>query len=1074
MKFKIGKSKIEGKGLIVKEPIREGELIGLAHIDNKPTKVVGMFHNHSEEPTAASVEMGNKRYLFALRELNAGDEITTDYRKQPELEQPEDFQKGGQMTPQKDGYRTYSPYKDLPYIDIDSNVIDTDNLAHDGLVLIGDNGTVREVANNSGNVTIPGANVVREIPYNLKRGGLVKMPKPSKKGLASKAYTKSLDGTNKLFTESYLFEKPKSRKNKVFDPSAKYYQDGGGVNITKLTPEEEAQFQKFYFTLPDNLMDDDPSYDIRGYWNSEGKPESFNYDQPKEKDGYYHAYSINGNTGEYLKAPTHPTFQHAVHEDRKIGYRPVTNVYGRNIATENPALIEPEEQSFLNNTSGPRAYQQGGVPMAEYGMPMGTGISQNYMGRTKSFYQNGGIPTVPTAEQAAIAQPIPEMIPLAEIVTPQVEPIVNQPAKEIVTPVPTKKEVEKVAMPKIEKSGNITAIQKKLVSAGYDIGKSGPKKDGVDGIMGNRTKMALDAFNAGIPPSKTKVPQGKTTTGQSSVVNKNMGTGYLPYLDKGEETCVKGKGCSYNASKKMKDLLGNVVDENIWANDAWFNKSDVLNKGGDLLYETKEKEYSKMGKVPKEVYSKLQVGDYVQLDRVNTKTSYEFESETKPGLKNEKIEHLGFVIGKDKDGTPLIWHASESGNAYIKRIDEDITLDDHDKDIFNYKVSSIVRDPKLKNANLKGLQNTPYYTAIDANKKLVPKQNTTETQKEAVNTINNSIKNFKNLGYAQEDVNFIGQILVGGIMQNETKGGESYKRIPKEIAATVWKDVLGQESFKGDEPSIGYYQMKPTLNFVNKDGSLNKLGQQLEKLGVDPKDIGTFDVDAQTKAGTVILLNNYEQLKKDKDFNAKTGLYKGKIPASYILAKSWQAGVDWQNREKYAKFLNNLDIDYSDNALKNATSSIAVTGSSKSVNNDYAKLKAAQSKIDAQKAEAQRKAYEAKAALQRKQQSEYNKGKAQTRKPGYAESTAIRNLPEGPLSVYKKQIDTLVKNSKKAPAKKPAYKSSFGKLNEQIAKVNPYSDLYKPRFKSGGYVETELTPEEIKAYRAQGYIVEEM
>ena len=130
----------------------------------------------------------------------------------------------------------------------------------------------------------------------------------------------------------------------------------GGSNRTQLSPEEEQQFQNFYQSLPDNLMDDDPSYDIRGYWDSEGRPESFNYDQPKEEDGYYHGYSINSNTGEYLKSPTHPTFQHAVHEDRKIGYRPVTNVYGRNIAIQNESIIPQEQQSFLRNTEGPANY----------------------------------------------------------------------------------------------------------------------------------------------------------------------------------------------------------------------------------------------------------------------------------------------------------------------------------------------------------------------------------------------------------------------------------------------------------------------------------------------------------------------------------------------------------------------------------------------------------------------------------------------------------------------------------------------------------------------------------------------
>lgn len=135
----------------------------------------------------------------------------------------------------------------------------------------------------------------------------------------------------------------------------------GGVNITKLTDKEETAFQKFYSTLPDNLMQDDPEYDIRGYWDSEGRPETFDYSQPKQEDGFYHAYSVNSKTGEYLKAPTHPTFQHAVDEDRKIGYRPLTNVQGRNIATENPLIADEEQKSFLTNTEGPVAFKNGGV-----------------------------------------------------------------------------------------------------------------------------------------------------------------------------------------------------------------------------------------------------------------------------------------------------------------------------------------------------------------------------------------------------------------------------------------------------------------------------------------------------------------------------------------------------------------------------------------------------------------------------------------------------------------------------------------------------------------------------------------
>jgi len=157
MKYKIGKSKIDGagKGLIVKKPFRAGEMIGLAHVDDQPVTSIGKFHNHSEEPTAGSIKIDNRRYIVAMRDLEPGDEITTDYRQQPELEQPEDFKKGGST-------------------------------------------------------------------------GLPKMPKPSKKGVLGKGYSRSLEATNKFFTENRLFEKPKSRKNKVFDPNANY-QEGGSL-----------------------------------------------------------------------------------------------------------------------------------------------------------------------------------------------------------------------------------------------------------------------------------------------------------------------------------------------------------------------------------------------------------------------------------------------------------------------------------------------------------------------------------------------------------------------------------------------------------------------------------------------------------------------------------------------------------------------------------------------------------------------------------------------------------------------------------------------------------------------------
>jgi hypothetical protein len=158
-KLSVKKSNIQGKGLFIDEPIKKGQIIGIAHINNQATPKVGKYHNHSEDnPTAVNVSQGNKRYLVAARDLPAGTEITTNYRLQPDLEQPEDFMKKGGSAP--------------------------------------------------------------KLPRNKN----------------SKGYSRSLEATNKFFAEHAFFAKPKSRKNKIYDPNAKYYQNGGASS-----PEEWGQ-----------------------------------------------------------------------------------------------------------------------------------------------------------------------------------------------------------------------------------------------------------------------------------------------------------------------------------------------------------------------------------------------------------------------------------------------------------------------------------------------------------------------------------------------------------------------------------------------------------------------------------------------------------------------------------------------------------------------------------------------------------------------------------------------------------------------------------------------------------------
>jgi hypothetical protein len=271
MKYKVGTSKIQGKGLIVKKPIKKGERIGTAHINGKPTSVVGKYHNHEDEPTAINVKEGNKRYLIADRDLMPGDEITTNYRLQPELEQPENFKKGGAVR-------------------------------------------------------------------------LPKMPKPSKKGKLAKGYSRSLDATNRLFTEHVLFEKPKSKKNKVFDPNANF-QEGGFIE-TELTDEEIQGYRDGGYVVEEI---DEPQYQDGGVYTHPGRPgakylkrQDGWYVQSPGKEGYVKVQDPQGNRTKELN-------KSAVLTDEVYALSPTQSNYINDSVPLNRAVSESTDTQASRN-----------------------------------------------------------------------------------------------------------------------------------------------------------------------------------------------------------------------------------------------------------------------------------------------------------------------------------------------------------------------------------------------------------------------------------------------------------------------------------------------------------------------------------------------------------------------------------------------------------------------------------------------------------------------------------------------------------------------------------------------------
>ena len=133
--YKIGESEIDGKGLIANKNIKAGDFIGLSHSNGEVVSDIGKFYNHSTTPNAISRLIGNNRYVVASENIAAGGEITVDYRKQKELEQPEDFkmEDGGSLPRLKVinypyGYRSMPPgHIEAALVDAEGNYLDDYN-----------------------------------------------------------------------------------------------------------------------------------------------------------------------------------------------------------------------------------------------------------------------------------------------------------------------------------------------------------------------------------------------------------------------------------------------------------------------------------------------------------------------------------------------------------------------------------------------------------------------------------------------------------------------------------------------------------------------------------------------------------------------------------------------------------------------------------------------------------------------------------------------------------------------------------------------------------------------------------
>lgn len=174
--------------------------------------------------------------LFAEEPIKQGDVIGVSHIRQ-------EFEKGGET------YTAPFPSTVLGYYNHseDPNVKEEDQGSHILMVAIKDIQPGEEITSDYNNHNIEDL----ETPDNFKKGGTKKPKIPKKKN--SSAYSRSLEATNRLFAEHPLFEKPRSRKNKIYDPLSKYYANGGTANYIEvsLTPKEIEEYAKGGYIIED-------------------------------------------------------------------------------------------------------------------------------------------------------------------------------------------------------------------------------------------------------------------------------------------------------------------------------------------------------------------------------------------------------------------------------------------------------------------------------------------------------------------------------------------------------------------------------------------------------------------------------------------------------------------------------------------------------------------------------------------------------------------------------------------------------------------------------------------------------
>lgn len=240
---------------------------------------------------------------------------------------------------------------------------------------------------------------------------------------------------------------------------------------------------------------------------------------------------------------------------------------------------------------------------------------------------------------------------------------------------------------KLDKNG-VIELQTQLAEEGYysELLKYKSKKEikriqrrlniKVDGIVGTETKNAF---------TKSQIDGivGRNTRGAALLKFKNNG---FPEVEQGLDGCAQFVTSVYESQNGLTSKQNGVIG------NAWEMPMNIVNKGGTMKYNLYEDPKFKNVKNVADLkqttlkaskqnpldYKKVQVGDIVG---IYIPSSDMHKVALKDGT--TKNTHIGYVVGTDKDGMPLIRHnihtsyrtdradaitGSRRGNAFITTV----------------------------------------------------------------------------------------------------------------------------------------------------------------------------------------------------------------------------------------------------------------------------------------------------------------------------------------------------------------------------------------------------------------------